>query len=75
MFPRKWPSSGVEVIVFQECAAHCNAVFFPLLLLPHVIFGYVGYTWLFMILFSLMVVAALSVFVGAGVLLCAGRPS
>jgi hypothetical protein len=38
-------------------------------------FGYVGCTWLFFILFGLLVVAALSVLVGAGVLLCAGRPS
>jgi hypothetical protein len=44
--------------------------FFPL-----VIFGYVGCTWLLLILFSLLVVAALSVLAGVGVLLCAGQPS
>jgi hypothetical protein len=38
-------------------------------------FGYVGCTWLFLILFGLLVVAALSVLVEAEVLLCAGQPS
>jgi hypothetical protein len=75
MFRPKWPSSGVQFVVFQDSAAHCNAVFFLLLLLPLVIFGYVGCTWLFLILFGLLVVAALNVLVGAGVLLCDGWPS
>jgi hypothetical protein len=43
---------------------------FLLLLLPLVIFGYVGCMWLLFILFSLLVVADLSVLVAAGVLLC-----
>jgi phosphatidylglycerophosphate synthase len=38
------------------------------MLLPLVIFGYVGCTWLFLVLFRLLVVAALSVLAGAGVL-------
>jgi hypothetical protein len=42
------------------------------LLLPLVIFGYVGCTWLFLILFNLLVVAALNVLVGVGILLCDG---
>jgi hypothetical protein len=27
MFWPKWPSSGVQVLVVQESAVHCNAVF------------------------------------------------
>jgi hypothetical protein len=65
MFRPKWPSSGVQIVVFQDSAAHCNAGFFLLLLLSLVIFGYVGF-----ILFNILVVAALSVLVGAGILLC-----
>jgi hypothetical protein len=38
------------------------------------IFGYVGCRWLLLVLFGSLVVAALSVLAGAGVLLCAGRP-
>jgi hypothetical protein len=37
MFRPKWPSSGAQVVVFQDSAAHCNAVFFLLLLLHLVI--------------------------------------
>jgi hypothetical protein len=29
MFQPKWPSSGVQVVVVQDFAAHCNAVCFP----------------------------------------------
>jgi hypothetical protein len=75
MFRPKWPSSGVQFVVFQDSAAHCNSAFFLLLLLPLVIFGYVGCTWLYLVLFGLLAVAAFSVLAGAGVLLCAGRPS
>jgi hypothetical protein len=74
VFRPKRPASGIQVVVFQDSAALCNAVFF-LLLLSVVIFGYVGCTSLFLILFGLLVVAALSVLVGARVLLCAGRSS
>jgi hypothetical protein len=49
-----WPSSGVQVVVVEESAAHYNAVFFPL---PLVIFGYVGCTWLLLVLFGLLIVA------------------
>jgi hypothetical protein len=45
------------------------------MLMPLVIFGYVGCTWLFLVLFGLLVVAALNVPVWAGVLRCAGGPS
>jgi hypothetical protein len=49
-------------VVVQDSAAHWNAGFFP----PVVIFGYVSCTFLLLILFGLLVVPALSVFVGAG---------
>jgi hypothetical protein len=29
MFQTNWPSSGVEVVIVKDSAAHCNAVFFP----------------------------------------------
>jgi hypothetical protein len=57
MFRPKWPSSAVQVSVVQDSTAHCNAVFFP----PIVIFGFAGCTWLLWILFGLVVVAAFSV--------------
>jgi hypothetical protein len=43
--------------------------------LPVVVFSYVRCTWLLLVLFGLLVVSALSVLAGAGVLLCADRPS
>jgi hypothetical protein len=29
MFRPNWPSSGVQVVVVKDSAPHCNAVFFP----------------------------------------------
>jgi hypothetical protein len=29
MFRPNWPSSDVQVVVVKDYAAHCNAVFFP----------------------------------------------
>jgi hypothetical protein len=29
MFQPNWPSSGVQVAMVKDSAAHCNAVFFP----------------------------------------------
>jgi hypothetical protein len=29
MFRANWPSSGVQVVMVKDSAAHCNAVFFP----------------------------------------------
>jgi hypothetical protein len=72
MFLPRWPSSSVQVVVVHDSAVHFNAVFFLLLLLPLVIIDYVGCTWLLLIFFGLLVVAALGVPVGAGVLLYAG---
>jgi hypothetical protein len=42
MFRPKWPSSGVLVVVVKDSAAHCNAVFLHLLLLPLVMWVAVG---------------------------------
>jgi hypothetical protein len=40
MFRPNWSSSGVEVVMVKDSAAHCNAVFFPPILVAS---GYVGY--------------------------------
>jgi hypothetical protein len=40
MFRPNWPSSGVLVVVVKDSATHCNAVFFPPIV---VAFGYFGY--------------------------------
>jgi hypothetical protein len=29
MFPPNWPSSGAQVVMFKDSAAHYNAVIFP----------------------------------------------
>jgi hypothetical protein len=29
VFRANWPSSGVQVVMVKYSAAHCNAVFFP----------------------------------------------
>jgi hypothetical protein len=39
-FGLMWPSSGVQVVMVKDSAAHCNAVFFP----PIVVAS--GYFWL-----------------------------
>jgi hypothetical protein len=36
-FQRNWPSSGVLVVVVKDYAAHCNAVFFPPIVVASVI--------------------------------------
>jgi hypothetical protein len=41
MFRPNWPSSGVQVV--KDSAAHCNAVFFPPIVVAFGYFGYVGY--------------------------------
>jgi hypothetical protein len=66
MFRPKWPSSGVRVIMVKDSAAHCDAVFFPPIVVASGYFGYVGCTWLLLVLFGLLVVAALSVSCGGG---------
>jgi hypothetical protein len=54
----------------KDSAAHCNAVFFPPILVASGYFGYVGCMWLLLVLFGLVFMAALDVLAGAGVLLC-----
>jgi hypothetical protein len=48
----------------KDSAAHCNAVFFPPVVIAYGYLGYVGCTWLLVVLFGLLVVAALSVLDG-----------
>jgi hypothetical protein len=43
MFRPNWPSSGVQVVMVKDSAAHCNAVFFPPVEVVSRYFGYVGY--------------------------------
>jgi hypothetical protein len=68
MFLPNCPSSGVQVAVVKRYAARCIAVF----LLPIVVasgwFGYVGCTWLPLVLFSFLIVTASSVLAQSGVL-------
>jgi hypothetical protein len=40
MFRPKWPSSGVQVVLVKDFAAHCIVVFFPPIV---VAYGYVCY--------------------------------
>jgi hypothetical protein len=42
-FRPDWPSSGVQVVMVKDSAAHCNAVFFPPTVVASGYFGYVGY--------------------------------
>jgi hypothetical protein len=43
MFRPNWQSSGVEVVMVKDSAAHCNAVFFPPTVVISGYFGYVGF--------------------------------
>jgi hypothetical protein len=47
MFRPNWPSSGVQAVIVKDSTAHCNAVFFPTIVVASSYFGYVGYMWLF----------------------------
>jgi hypothetical protein len=82
MLQPNWPSSGVQVVMVTDSAAHCNAVFFPPTVVASGYFGYVGYHQFYLgvlglqvIACGLLVVAALNVLAGTGILLCVGRPS
>jgi hypothetical protein len=44
MFRPNWPSSGVQVVMVKDSAAHCNAIFFPPIVVASGYFGYVGCT-------------------------------
>jgi hypothetical protein len=61
MFQPNWPSSGVQVVVVKDSAAHCNAGFFPPIVVVSGYFDYVDCTWLLLVLLGLLVVATLSV--------------
>jgi hypothetical protein len=43
MFQPNWPSSGVQVVMVKDSAAHCNAAFSPPIVVSSGYFGYVGY--------------------------------
>jgi hypothetical protein len=68
MFQAYWPSSGVQVVMARDSAAHCNAVFFPPIVVAS---GYVGYHQFYLGVRGLHVVAFGFVwFVGCGCLEC-----
>jgi hypothetical protein len=53
----------------KDSAANCNEVSFPPIVVASGYFGYVGCTWLLLVLFGLLVVAAMSVLVATRFLL------
>jgi hypothetical protein len=56
MFWPNWPSSGVQVVIVKNSAAHCNAVLFPPIVVASGDFGYVGYHQFYLSVFGLHVV-------------------
>jgi hypothetical protein len=46
----------VHVVVVKDSVAHCNVVFFLPTVVASGYFGYVGCTWLVLVLFALLVV-------------------
>jgi hypothetical protein len=59
MFRSSWPSSGVQVVMVKDSAAHCNAVLFPSILVASGYSGYVGYHQFYLGVLGLHVVAFL----------------
>jgi hypothetical protein len=59
-------------LLWSRILLHCNAVLFSPIVVVSDYFDYVSCTWLLLVSFGLLVVAALSVLSGVGVLLCAG---
>jgi hypothetical protein len=51
--------------VVKKSAAHRNAVFFRPIVVASGYFGYVGCMWLLLVLFGLLIVAALNVLAAA----------
>jgi uncharacterized membrane protein YqaE (UPF0057 family) len=49
----------MQAVMIKDVAAYCNAVFFPPVVVASGYFGYVGCTWLplLLVLFGLLVVA------------------
>jgi hypothetical protein len=37
IFRHNWPSSGVQVVMVKDSAAHCNAVFLPPIVVASVV--------------------------------------
>jgi hypothetical protein len=82
MFRPNWPSPCVHVVEIKDSAAHCKALFFPLIVVAS---GYlvrwiiISFIWVSLgctlVLFGLLLAAALNVLAGAGVQLCVGRSS
>jgi hypothetical protein len=50
MFRLNLLSSDVQVVMGKDSSAHCSAVFFPPIVVASGYFGYVGYTWLLLVL-------------------------
>jgi hypothetical protein len=69
MFRPNWPSSDIQVVMMKDSVAQCNAVFFLPIVVASGYFGYVGCTWLLLVLFGLLVVAASSVLAQAEIIL------
>jgi hypothetical protein len=71
MFQSNWPSSGVQVVMAKDSAAHCNAGFVPPIVVASGYFGYVGYHQFYLGVLGLHMVAYGSLwFVGCGCLEC-----
>jgi hypothetical protein len=43
MFGPDWPYSDVQVVMVKNSTAHCNAVFFPPIVVASGYFGYMDY--------------------------------
>jgi hypothetical protein len=52
-----WPSSGIHVVMVKESAAHCNAVFFPPIVVTSGYFGYAYYHQFYLGVIGLHVIA------------------
>jgi signal transduction histidine kinase len=84
MFWPKWPSSGVQAVMVKDSAAHFNMAFSSYFIFLWLFWFYVGYHQfnfgilqlhvVALDLFGLLVVAALNVLAGAGILLCVCQP-
>lgn len=74
----RWPSAGVQVVVIKDSIAH---IWLPLVIsVMCVTISYIfGRPWVargcLWFCFGFLVVVALNVLTGTGVLLCGGRPS
>jgi hypothetical protein len=44
MYRTNWPSSCLQVVMVKDFAAHCNAGFFPTILVAYDYFAYVDST-------------------------------